>query len=64
MAITVSASLLLLIVLVVMLRGGSLRPGPALVAVLLGFFLASTGIAPSINKALSSLAAAVHSINF
>ena len=63
MAITVSAVLLLLIIVIVMLRGGSLRPFPAVVATLFGFFLASTGIAPSITNALSSMADALHSIN-
>ncbi|MDX3165863.1 hypothetical protein PV516_18935 [Streptomyces scabiei] len=64
MAITVSASLLLLIVMVVMLRGGTLRPFPAVAATLFGFFLASTGIAPAINDALGSMADALNSINF
>ncbi|QKV98296.1 hypothetical protein HUT19_42020 (plasmid) [Streptomyces sp. NA02950] len=64
MAISVSAVLLLLIIVIVMLRGGTLRPLPALAATLFGFFLASTGIAPSITNAFSSMADALHSINF
>ncbi len=47
MGITISAVVLLLV---------------ALAAVLLGFFLASTGIAPAVNNALSSLATAIAQI--
>jgi hypothetical protein len=34
------------------------------VAILFGFFLASTGMAPSITKFLNSLADSINSINF
>ncbi|MEV7482965.1 hypothetical protein ACIQGA_08280 [[Kitasatospora] papulosa] len=56
MAVTISAVVLLLIIVAIMLRTGYLRIGPALAAALLGFFAASTGIAPTINSAISSLA--------
>lgn len=59
MAVTVSAVVLLLIVVLIMLRTGYLRFGPALAAALLGFFAASTGIAPAINSAINSLASAL-----
>lgn len=62
MGITISAVVLLLAVVAILLRTGSLRFGPALAAVLLGFFLASTGIAPAVNNALSSLATALAQI--
>jgi hypothetical protein len=61
-AISLSVVLLLLIVLVVMLRSGSIKTGPAIVAALFGFFLASTGMAPSINRFLSSLADTISQI--
>ncbi|MFD9225851.1 hypothetical protein ACFYXH_07705 [Streptomyces sp. NPDC002730] len=64
MAISLSVVLLLAIILVVLMRGGSLKAGPAIVAVLFGFFLASTGMAPSINKFLDSLAQTINNINF
>ncbi|MFI9149660.1 hypothetical protein [Streptomyces sp. NPDC053367] len=64
MAISLSVVLLLGIVLVVLMRGGSIKGGPAIVAVLFGFFLASTGMAPSINRFLNSLAETINSINF
>ncbi|MFD4571208.1 hypothetical protein ACFWNK_14285 [Streptomyces sp. NPDC058417] len=64
MAISLSVVLLLAIVLVVMIRGGSIKGGPAVVAILFGFFLASTGMAPSINRFLDSLAETINSISF
>ncbi|WP_369222750.1 hypothetical protein AB5J52_16170 [Streptomyces sp. R39] len=64
MAISLSVVLLLAIILVVMMRGGGIKAGPAIVAVLFGFFLASTGMAPSIQRFLDSLAQTINSINF
>ncbi|MEV5876266.1 hypothetical protein AB0L75_18945 [Streptomyces sp. NPDC052101] len=64
MAISLSAVLLLAIILVVLLRGGSIKVGPAIVAVLFGFFLASTGMAPSIDRFLNSIADSIGSIKF
>ncbi|GGO47343.1 hypothetical protein GCM10012287_19780 [Streptomyces daqingensis] len=64
MAISLSVVLLLAVILVVMIRGGSMKAGPAVVAVLFGFFLASTGMAPSINRFMNSLADMVNQINF
>lgn len=63
MAISLSVVVLLAIVLVVLIRGGSLKPGPAVVAVLFGFFLASSGMAPEINRFLNSVADTISSIN-
>ncbi|MFF8829601.1 hypothetical protein [Streptomyces sp. NPDC015131] len=64
MAISLSVVLLLAIILVVMIRGGSLKAGPALVAVLFGFFLASSGMAPSIQRFLDSIASTINQISF
>ncbi|MGW0210515.1 hypothetical protein ACWDZ8_33645 [Streptomyces sp. NPDC003233] len=64
MAISLSVVLLLAIILVVLLRGGNLKAGPAIVAVLFGFFLASTGMAPSIDRFLNSIADSISSIKF
>ncbi|MET4921291.1 hypothetical protein P3L51_02745 [Streptomyces sp. PSRA5] len=64
MAISLSVVLLLAIVLVVLIRGGSLKGGPAVVAVLFGFFLASTDMAPSVNRFLDSIAETINQINF
>ncbi|MEU8588111.1 hypothetical protein AB0C59_14105 [Streptomyces sp. NPDC048664] len=64
MAISLSVVLLLAIILVVMIRGGSIKAGPAIVAILFGFFLASTTMAPSISKFLNSIADTINSISF
>jgi hypothetical protein len=63
-AISLSVVLLLAIVLVVMMRGGAIKAGPAIVAMLFGFFLASTGMAPSISRFLNSIAETINSIRF
>ncbi|BCK71247.1 hypothetical protein CP981_13450 [Streptomyces platensis] len=64
MALSLSVVLLLGIILIVLIRGKSIKGGPALVAILFGFFLASTGVAPSINKFLNSLADTINHITF
>lgn len=56
--------LLFAVILVVLIRGGSIKPGPALVAALFGFFLASTGMAPSINRFMNSIADTINQISF
>ncbi|MER6715556.1 hypothetical protein [Streptomyces sp. NPDC000877] len=64
MAISLSVVLLLAIILVVLLRGGSIKAGPAIVAILFGFFLASTGMADDIQRFLNSIAQTINSISF
>ncbi|CAM5525553.1 hypothetical protein ACFYUM_09960 [Streptomyces fimicarius] len=64
MAISLSMVLLFAVILVVMIRGGSIKAGPAIVAVLFGFFLASTGMAPSINRFMNSIADTINQISF
>ncbi|MGB8944971.1 MAG: hypothetical protein WCD21_32780 [Streptomyces sp.] len=64
MALSISLVLLLAIVLVVLLRGGSLKAGPAIVAVLFGFFLADTGAAPDITKFVQSIADMIGQLDF
>ncbi|MFE9816405.1 hypothetical protein [Streptomyces sp. NBC_00236] len=64
MAISLSVVLLFAIILVVMIRGGSIKAGPAVVAALFGFFLASTGMAPSIQRFMESIAQSINQISF
>lgn len=52
------------IILVVLIRSGSIKAGPAIVAVLFGFFLASTGMAPSIDRFMNSIAETIGNISF
>jgi hypothetical protein len=55
-AVSLSLTLLLAIVVVVLLRFGSVRIGSAITCALFGFALASTGAAPAINSGLASIA--------
>ncbi|MFF0444841.1 hypothetical protein ACFYT4_00190 [Streptomyces sp. NPDC004609] len=64
MAISLSVVLLLGIILVVLMRSGAIKAGPAIAAILFGFFLASTGMAPSINRFLNSIADTINEITF
>ncbi|MFB7260628.1 hypothetical protein ACFCXH_00435 [Streptomyces nojiriensis] len=61
MALSISATLLLAIIVVVLVKGGYVRVGPAMTCTLFGFTLAATGLAPAINSALASLAGLVAS---
>ncbi|MFJ5551743.1 MULTISPECIES: hypothetical protein [unclassified Streptomyces] len=62
MAISLSVVVLLAIIMVVLIRGGNLKAGPAVVAVLFGFFLASSSIAGDVNAFLTSLAQTISGI--
>ncbi|MFE3492854.1 hypothetical protein ACFXOS_07060 [Streptomyces sp. NPDC059175] len=62
MAITISLVVLFGVVLFVLLRTRSLGPGAAFVAVMFGFFLASTGVAEPINNIAAALANALPSL--
>ena len=62
MAISISVVLLLLILAVVFLRNGALKISHALVCVLLGFYLASTSMAPTIQSGLTATADIVGSL--
>ncbi|MET7698318.1 MULTISPECIES: hypothetical protein [unclassified Streptomyces] len=63
MAISISVVVLLLILAVVFLRNGALKLSHALVCVLLGFYLASTSMAPTIHEGLTATADIVSSLN-
>ncbi|MFE9673841.1 hypothetical protein ACFYO5_06945 [Streptomyces sp. NPDC006259] len=62
MAVSISVVLLLLILAVVFLRSGGLKVSHALVCLLLGFFLAGTSMAPTINSGLTATADIVSSL--
>ena len=63
MVISFSLVLLLGVVLVVMVRAGSIKWGPAVVAILFGFSLASTGAADPIRDFLESISNSVRSVD-
>ncbi|MFS8200159.1 hypothetical protein ACLVWQ_15905 [Streptomyces sp. CWNU-52B] len=56
MAISISVVLLLVILTVIFLRNGALKMSHAVVCVLLGFYLASTSMAPTIQEGLTATA--------
>lgn len=64
MAISLSLVLLVAIILALMVRNGQLKWGPAVVAALFGFLLASTDIAPDIQSFLDSISESISDINF
>ncbi|MBV1957259.1 hypothetical protein ACFT43_23125 [Streptomyces albidoflavus] len=55
MALSISLVVLLGILVVILVRTGYQRIMPGIAVCLFGFFLASTGIAPTITGAVSSL---------
>ena len=64
MAVSVSAVLLLGIMVFFFVRKSALRPLHAVVCTLLGFYLAGTSIAPSITDAGTSFAGVINGISF
>lgn len=62
MAVTVSVVLLLFVMAVIFLRSGRLRVSHAVVCILLGFYLASSTAAPTIQSGLDATAEVVSSI--
>ncbi|WP_326724624.1 MULTISPECIES: hypothetical protein [unclassified Streptomyces] len=56
MAISISVVVLLLILAVIFVRNGALKLSHAVVCVLLGFYLASTSMAPTIHDGLTATA--------
>ncbi|MFI1359301.1 hypothetical protein ACH4TV_37875 [Streptomyces sp. NPDC020898] len=62
MAISISVVVLLLILAVVFLRNGALKLTHAVVCILLGFYLASTSVAPTIHSGLTATADIVSSL--
>ncbi|MFH8476060.1 hypothetical protein [Streptomyces sp. NPDC018000] len=62
MAISISLVLLLLILALIFLRNGGLKVSHALVCAMLGFFLAGTSVAPTIQNGLTATADVVSSL--
>nr|WP_168723219.1 hypothetical protein [Streptomyces sp. SAT1]ANO42809.1 DUF2304 domain-containing protein [Streptomyces sp. SAT1] len=62
MALSISAAALFGVIVVVLLKSGYVRVGSALACTLFGFTLAGTGLAPTINSGLASLAGLVSSL--
>ncbi|AZM63607.1 MULTISPECIES: hypothetical protein [Streptomyces] len=62
MAVSISVVLLLSVLAVIFLRNSGLKVSHALVCLLLGFYLASTSIAPTIHSGLTATADIVGSL--
>lgn len=56
MVVSIPLALLLLIAVILLVRGGYVRIGSATVCALLGFFTASTGIAPLLTDVAGAIA--------
>ncbi|MFF8918394.1 hypothetical protein ACF08M_35110 [Streptomyces sp. NPDC015032] len=62
MALSISAAVLLGIIVFVLLKGGHVRFGSMLACSLFGFTLATTGLAPAINTGIASIAGVLSSL--
>ncbi|MET9519530.1 DUF2304 family protein [Streptomyces spiramyceticus] len=64
MALSISAVVLLAIIVILMVRKSGLKAGHAVVCVLLGFYLASSSIAPTISELTTNVAGMIGGIKF
>ncbi|MFE9446981.1 hypothetical protein [Streptomyces sp. NPDC006739] len=64
MALSISAVVLLAIVVFLLIRKSGLKGGHALVCMLLGFYLASSTVAPTISQLTTNVASMIGSIKF
>ncbi|PZT68653.1 hypothetical protein DN402_12675 [Streptomyces sp. SW4] len=64
MALSISAVVLLAIIVFLLIKKSGLKAGHAIVCMLLGFYLASSTVAPTINEVTSNIAGMIGSINF
>ncbi|MEU9236706.1 hypothetical protein [Streptomyces subrutilus] len=64
MALSISAVVLLAIVVFLLVRKSGLKAGHAVVCVLLGFYLASSTIAPTLSQLTSNVASMISGLKF
>ncbi|WP_328319450.1 MULTISPECIES: hypothetical protein [unclassified Streptomyces] len=64
MALSISAVVLLTIIVVLMVRKSGLKAGHAMVCALLGFYLASSSVAPTIHSLTTNVAGMIGGIKF
>ncbi|WP_210577190.1 hypothetical protein OG828_18165 [Streptomyces sp. NBC_00457] len=64
MALSISAVVLLAIIVFLLVKKSGLKAGHAVVCVLLGFYLASSTVAPTIDELTTNLAGMISSIKF
>lgn len=64
MALSISAVVLLAIVVFLLIKKSGLKGGHAVVCMLLGFYLASSTIAPTISQMTTSIAGMIGGLKF
>ncbi|CAM5233125.1 hypothetical protein STANM309S_06263 [Streptomyces tanashiensis] len=64
MALSISAVVLLAIIAFLLIRKSGLKGGHAVVCMLLGFYIASSSIAPTISDLTTNVAGMISSIKF
>ncbi|GAA1016058.1 membrane protein small membrane protein [Streptomyces sp. F-3] len=64
MALSISVVVLLAIIVFLLIKKSGLKAGHAVVCMLLGFYLASSTVAPTISEVTSNIAGMIGSIRF
>ncbi|MGW3497890.1 hypothetical protein [Streptomyces sp. NPDC001020] len=64
MALSISAVVLLAIIVFLLVKKSGLKAGHAIVCMLLGFYLASSTIAPTISQLTTNIAGMIGSLKF
>ncbi|GAA0918509.1 hypothetical protein [Streptomyces thermoalcalitolerans] len=64
MALSISVVVLLAIIVFLLIKKSGLKAGHAVVCMLLGFYLASSTVAPTISEVTSNIAGMIGSIKF
>ncbi|NBE52484.1 hypothetical protein [Streptomyces boluensis] len=64
MALSISAVVLFAIIVVILVKKSGLKAGHAAVCVLLGFYLASSSIAPTISEVTTNVAGMLGDLKF
>ncbi len=64
MALSISVVVLLAIIVFLLIKKSGLKDGHAVVCMLLGFYLASSTVAPTISEVTSNIAGMIGSIRF
>ena len=64
MALSISAVLLLAIIVFLLIKKSGLKGGHAVVCILLGFYLSTSTIAPTISDLTTNVASMIGSIKF
>ncbi|MEU3658209.1 hypothetical protein AB0E77_00375 [Streptomyces sp. NPDC032940] len=64
MALSISAVVLLAIIVFLLVKKSGLKAGHAVVCMLLGFYLASSTVAPTISEVTTNIAGMIGSIKF